>query len=134
MNRKGRCIKDSFSVGEIVRVQNIQSKLWDTQAVITGTRVVADGRIVSYDLDINGNHSTRHRKFLQKCHLPNRADDLVVENSVDESGLSKVSEVEDIHVADRRVLQREQARGQARPGQDRRSPRLQNRTWQGAGM
>ena len=82
---------------------------------------MADGRIVSYDLDINGNHSTRHRKFLQKCHLPNRADDLVVENSVDESGLSEVSEVEDIHVADRRVLQREQARGQARgqtrPGQ-----------------
>ena len=56
VNRKGRCTKDSFSVGEIVRVQDIKSKLWDTEAVITGTRVAADGRIVSYDLDINGNH------------------------------------------------------------------------------
>ena len=53
VNRKGRCTKDSFSVREFVRVQNIQSKLWDSQGEITGTRVAANGRIISYDLIIN---------------------------------------------------------------------------------
>ena len=58
----------------------MQSKLWDTVGVITGTRIASNGRIVSYDLDINGMHSTRHRKFLQKCNLPNVRDDKSVED------------------------------------------------------
>ena len=46
--------------------QNIQSKIWDREAIITGTTISADGTIVSYDKDIGGNHSTRHRKFFRK--------------------------------------------------------------------
>ena len=52
VNRKGRTTKDSFEIGEFVRVQNIQTKVWDTQGEITGTRVAANNRIVSYDLII----------------------------------------------------------------------------------
>ena len=104
VNRKGQCTKDSFSVGEFVRVQNIQSKLWDTQGEITGTRVAANGRIVSCDLNINGRHSTRHRKFLQKIHLP-RTEGPGEEISSDELDIPEDSggKVEDIYVADRRV-------------------------------
>ena len=58
VGRKGRCTKDTFEVGEKVRIPNIQSKLWDREAIITGTRISADGTIVSYDIDIGGNHPT----------------------------------------------------------------------------
>ena len=151
VNRKGRTTKDSFEIGEFVRMQNIQTKVWDTQGEITGTRVAANGRIVSYDLIINGRPSTRHRKFLQKIHLP-KTDESGVENSGDDSDIpDSGGDVEDIH-ADRRVSQGEQAgagqarpgggdihadrrvsqgREQARPGQVRHSPRLQNRAEQG---
>ena len=114
-------------------MQNIQSKLWDTQSVITGTRIASHGRIVSYDLNINGRHSTRHRKFLQKLHLP-RTEDSGEEVSIDESDIPEDSgsEVENIHVADRRVLQREQARGQAGPG-DRPGCRIELIRAQGGG-
>ena len=66
-------------------MQDIATKLWDTQGEITGTRIASDGRIVSYDLIINGRHSTRHRKFLQKLHLP-RTEDSGEEVSNDEFG------------------------------------------------
>ena len=70
-----------------------------------------NGRIVSYDLNINGRYSTRQRKFFQKLHLP-RTEDSGEEISNDESDIpeDRGGEVEDIHVADRSVLQREQAR------------------------
>ena len=58
VGRKGRCTKDTFEVGEKVRIPNIQSKLWDREAIITGTRISADGAIVSHDRDIGGNHPT----------------------------------------------------------------------------
>ena len=42
---------------------------------------------MSYDLDINGNHSTRHRKFIKKLNLPIiKDDDTAVESSSDNSG------------------------------------------------
>ena len=53
-------------IGEKVLVQNLATKLWDREAVVTGVRTSADKTIVSYNLDIAGLQSTRHRKFLRK--------------------------------------------------------------------
>ena len=53
VNRKGKTTKDSFEIGEFCRVQNIATKLWDSQGEITGIRTACDGRIVSFDLHIN---------------------------------------------------------------------------------
>ena len=60
VEKKGRCSKKSYSVGEKVFLQNVFSKLWDREAVITGVRTAADKTIVSYHLDIGGLQSTRH--------------------------------------------------------------------------
>ena len=60
VDRKGKTTKDSFEVGEFCRVQNIATKLWDSQGEITVVRTACDGRIVSYDLLINNRHSTEH--------------------------------------------------------------------------
>ena len=114
VDRKGRCTEDSFEIGEKVRIQNMQSKLWDTEGVITGTRIASDGRIVSYDLNINGNHSTRHRKFIQKCNLPNvREDDTVEGNFSDESEHFSVSSGGETggteHCADRELCRESRA-------------------------
>ena len=54
VERKGRCTTDTFSIGEKFLIQNVQTKLWDKEAVVTGVRISADGTIVSYDLDIGG--------------------------------------------------------------------------------
>ena len=104
-------------------MQNIAAKLWDSQGEITGVRTACDGRIVSYDLLINGRHSTRHRKFLQKIYLPN--EESGEEVPIPESGISEES-------ADRRVLDRAPRPGQVGAG-PRRSPRLQSIARQGPG-
>ena len=54
VEKKGCCSKESYVVGEKVLVQNVVSKLWDREAVITGVRTVVDQTIVSYNLDIWG--------------------------------------------------------------------------------
>ncbi len=54
-------------MGEQVWVQNVQSKKWNQEGHISAVRTAADGRIVSYDLTINGHPTMRHRKFLRKC-------------------------------------------------------------------
>ena len=47
---------------------------------MNGIRTSADGTIVSYNPDIGGLQSTRHRKFLRKLvDLPNHDDDSAVE-------------------------------------------------------
>ena len=93
-------------------MQNIATKLWDSQGEIKGVRTVCDGRIVSYDLLVNNRHSTRHRKFLQKIYLPN--DESREEVSIPESGIPE----ESVEAADRRVLDRAPST-QARPGRGR---------------
>ena len=52
VERKGRCSKESHVIGEKVLVQNVVTKLWDIEAVVTGIRTAADKTIVSYNLDI----------------------------------------------------------------------------------
>ena len=59
-------------------------------------------------ISLNGRPSTRHRKFLQKIHLP-KTDESGVENSCDDSDIpDSGGDAEDIH-ADRRVSLEEQA-------------------------
>ena len=62
VERKGRCTKESYKIGRKVLMQNVGSKLWDNEAVITGIRTAADRTIVSYNIDIGGIQSTIFKK------------------------------------------------------------------------
>ena len=53
--------KETYSEGEVVRLQNIESKEWD------------DGTILSYDIDIDGTITSRHRKYMCKTKNSNEA-------------------------------------------------------------
>ena len=55
-------------------VQNIKSKKWDQEGDITKVRTVADGKIVSYDLTVNGCPAIRHRKYLRKYMVTEQAE------------------------------------------------------------
>ena len=52
--------KESYSEGKRVRLQDIKSKLWNTEGVVKNVRSGDDGTIVSYDIDIDGVITTRH--------------------------------------------------------------------------
>ena len=58
--------KEIYSVGETVRLQNIRTRSWDTFGVVTGIRTADDNRILSYDIDIDGTTTSRHRKYMAK--------------------------------------------------------------------
>ena len=69
--KKGCCSKESSAIGEKVSVQNVVSKLWDREAVITGIRTAPDKTIVNCNL-ISGAYIVQNRKFLRKIvDLPN---------------------------------------------------------------
>ena len=53
-------------MGETVLVQDVKSKLWKKTGVINAVRTAHDGTIVSYEITISGNNTTRHRRFLRK--------------------------------------------------------------------
>ena len=61
--------KLTYEVGEHVRLQDIRTKCWDRVGVVTGIRVADDGKILSYDIEVDGRETTRHRKYLSK--IPN---------------------------------------------------------------
>ena len=52
--------KEIYTIGENVHVQDIKSKKWDTTGEIIRVRTSDDGTILSYDLDIDGNMTSRH--------------------------------------------------------------------------
>ena len=115
VSRKGRGTKQVYSVGESCWVQNIKTKKWDREALITGVRTACDGTIVSYDIDIDGVKSTRHRKYLQKMNV----------NNIDNKDLPKNDDEErKFPLADERVYADVTARGTAGQSTVRRSPRL----------
>ena len=58
VDKPGKTSKDVFEIGENVWVQNVKTKKWDKQGTITDVRVAYDGKIVSYDLKLNG-YATR---------------------------------------------------------------------------
>ena len=115
VSRKGRGTKQVYSVGESCWVQNIRTKKWDREAIITGVRTACDGTIISYDIDIDGVRSTRHRKFLHKMNV----------NNVDDKDLPKNDDEErKVPLADKRVFRGETGQGTAGQSTLRRSPRL----------
>ena len=71
VDKKGRTVgrKETFEVGEEVRMQNIKTKKWDQKGEIVEVRTAADGTIVSYEINTSsGTTTTRHRRFLMKLH------------------------------------------------------------------
>ena len=77
------------------------TKVWDREALITGLRTAADNTIDSYNIDIAGVKSTRHRKFLRKLITEDKNEDLP---EIDDRASGKIP------VADREVLVTEQPR------------------------
>ena len=63
--------KETYSVGETVRLQNIKTKKWDILGVVTGIRTADDNTILSYDID--GNITSRHRRYMCKIKNSNVA-------------------------------------------------------------
>ena len=51
----------SYTEGERVRHQDIKSNLRNKEGVMKKVRTADDGTIVSYDIDVNGVITTRHR-------------------------------------------------------------------------
>ena len=69
----------ALEIGEQVRLQDIRTKCWDTVGVVTGIRVADDGKILSYDIEVDGRETTRHRKYLSK--IPNSNVETEEENT-----------------------------------------------------
>ena len=49
-----------------LHLQDIKSKLWNIDGVVTKVRTSDDGTIVSDDIDVIGVTTTRHRKYMIK--------------------------------------------------------------------
>ena len=71
--------KLTYEIGESVRLQNIKTKKWNIFGVVTGIRTSDDGTILSYEIDIDGTTTTRHRKYMSK--LRNSDDETEEENN-----------------------------------------------------
>ena len=71
--------KLTYAVDEQVRLQDIRTKRWDKVGVVTGIRVADDGKILSYDIEVDGAKTTRHRKYMSK--IPNSDDETEEENT-----------------------------------------------------
>ena len=111
-----------YSVGESCWVQNIRTKKWDREATITGVRTACDGTIISYDIDIDGVKSTRHRKFLHKMNVTNVDDKDLPRNENEERKVPHADER--VPLADERVFRGETGQSTAGQSRLRRSPRL----------
>ena len=55
--------KETYKVGEKVKLQDFKSKLWRTEGVVIGVRISNDGTIVSYYINTDGCVTTRHSKI-----------------------------------------------------------------------
>ena len=122
VSKKGRGTKQVYSVGESCWVQNIRTKKWDREATITGVRTACDGTIISYDIDIDGVKSTRHRKFLHKMNVKNVDDKDLPRNENEERKVPHADER--VPLADERVFRGETGQSTAGQSRLRRSPRL----------
>ena len=47
-------------------MQNIKTKKWDTFGVVKGIGTADDNTTLSYDIDIDGMITSRHRKYMSK--------------------------------------------------------------------
>ena len=71
--------KLTYEIGDSVRLQNIKTKKWNIFGVVTGIRTSDDSTILSYEIDIDGTTTTRHRKYMSK--LKNFDDETEEENN-----------------------------------------------------
>ena len=58
--------KETYNIGETVHLQNIKTKKWDTFGVVKGIQTAENNTILSYDIDIDGTITSRHRKYMCK--------------------------------------------------------------------
>ena len=79
MKKESTVGKLTYEMGESVRLQNIKTKKWDIFGVVIGIRTADNGTILSYDIDIEGTTTTRHRKYMSK--VPNYDVETEEENS-----------------------------------------------------
>ena len=79
--------KHIYEIGETVRLQNIKTKRWDTIGVVKGIWTADDNTILSYDIDIDGTITSRHRKYISKI----RNSDEVTEEE-NNAGASQVTD------------------------------------------
>ena len=61
--------KEIYNIGETVRLQNIKTKKWNTFGVVKGIQTADDNTILSYDIDIDGTITSRHRKYMCKTKI-----------------------------------------------------------------
>ena len=54
--------KETYKVGERVKLQDFKSKMRNTEGVVIGVRTANDGTFVSCEIDKEGCVTTRHRK------------------------------------------------------------------------
>ena len=67
MQKKERTVgKEIYTESESVCVQDIRSKLWNIEGIVQRVRTADDGTILSYDIDIDGTITSRHRKYVCK--------------------------------------------------------------------
>ena len=71
----------TYKIGESVRLQDIETRCWDMYGVVIRIHTADDGRILSYDIDIDGTTTTRHRKYMSK--VPNSDVETEEENSAE---------------------------------------------------
>ena len=86
VEKPGKTSKVQFEVDEVLIVQNVKSKKWDKEGIITEVRTAHDGKIVSYHLLINGYEAIRHRRYLRK-----KVDTASEDSEPDESADSQTS-------------------------------------------
>ena len=71
VDKKGRTVgkKQTFEIGETVKLQDLKTKKWTNGGEITSIRTIPDGTIANYEiLTDNGTLTTRHRRYIQKVH------------------------------------------------------------------
>jgi hypothetical protein len=90
VDKPGKTTKDTFEIGENVWVQDVKSRRWDKEGTITNVRVAYDGKIVSYELMLNGANAIRHRRYLRK-KLGSDDHDIEPDDSASQTGLERAT-------------------------------------------
>ena len=80
--------KETFQIGEKVKLQDIKSKLWNLDRVVTGIHITQDGTIVSYDRDADDHVTTCHRIYANKVRNSNE----VTESDLEDTGMGGQSD------------------------------------------
>ena len=78
--------KEIYTVGETVRVQNIKIKKWDATGVILKVRTADNWTILSYEVNIDGVTTSRHRRYL--CKIRNSDEATVMTEEENRAGAS----------------------------------------------